>query len=230
MKYSILFPYYDRLPQLLLTLVSFSVLYQDSNDYEVIIIIDKKSTELMKKDLQLNLLSFAKIKITCINSQAENAYNPATAYNEGAKAAQGEYFIFSSPECKHNVNILSALDKEFKNNKDVYVVCACLSLKEDNSFHMWYQHSVHRDFRYHFCTAISKENYFKISGFNEEYTQGYGYDDNSFRDKVINAGIPFSIRDDLLVLHQYHKKVRPKNYRKLLQRNKQIYEKEFNHA
>ena len=228
MKYSIILPYYDRLPQLLNTLASFSVLYKDRNDYEVIIVEDKKQTDLMRKDLQLNLWSFAKIKITCINSQAEKAYNPATAYNEGAKAAQGEYFILSSPECKHNVNILKALDKEF--TKDVYVVCACLSLKEDGNFHMWYQHSVHRDLRYHFCSAISKENYFKIDGFDERYTKGYGYDDNSFRDKVINAGIPFSIRDDLLVIHQHHKKVRPKNYKQLLQRNKQLYEKGVTHA
>jgi GT2 family glycosyltransferase len=69
--------------------------------------------------------------------------------------------------------------------------------------------------------------YKAIGGFNEEYTQGYGYEDNSFRDRIIKAGILVVLNDDLLVTHQWHAKVHPKDYRPLLNRNKAIYDKEF---
>lgn len=231
MKYSILLPYYDRIHQLKETFDSFVKFYSGKQGYEVIIIEDAKQTSEMSKQLDNLIVQYrSQIGIHLITCKVLNAYNPASAFNEGAKKARGDYLILSSPECKHQHDILSALDIEFQNNKDVYVVCSCVSLNPDSSFHMWYQHSQFRDVQYHFCSAISKSNFFLIGGFNEEYTTGYGYEDNSFRDKVKQLGLKFSVRDDLLVSHLWHKKVRPSNYCELLKRNKELYQSEFGGA
>ena len=227
-KYSILLPYYHRPDQFKRTLQSFVDLYSDRNDYELIIIEDQKQTE--KQSLELEELFYQykrQIFFIWIKSQAKNAYNPAQAYNEGAYIARGRYFVLTSPECMHTTDILSGLDEEFDKDPQAYVICACQSLKADGSKHMWYQHSEFRNVNYHFCSALLRESYFnRVGGFNEQYTQGYGYDDNSFLLRVQNASIKIVNRDDLLTHHLWHEKVRPATYKQLLKRNSDLFAKE----
>jgi len=228
MKYSIIMPYYDRIEQLRNTLESFVRLYSDRDDFQVVIVLDNKLTVGMERQYYSLTSEYNEhLQISTIWSSGQNVYNPATAFNEGADWASGEILILTSPECQHEINILAGLDIEFEKTKDVYVVCACKALTHTGKMKMWYQHSEHRNAQYHFCTALSAENYNKVGGFNEEYTSGYGYDDNSFRDRIKRAGIPFINRDDLLTIHQWHEKIRPENWRELLKRNKLLYESEF---
>jgi len=231
MKYSIIFPYYDRLPQLKRTFISFVDKYTHRSDWEVIIVEDSKQTEQQSQELEDFLLSVKEhIPFIWIKSQAKNAYNPSQAFNEGVQVSIGDIIILSNPECSHTTDILSGLDEEFEKDPDCYVVCSCLALKEKKGENKWYQHSKYRNECYHFCSAISQANFKSIQGFDERYTQGYGYDDNSFRDKVKRAGLHFVLRDDLLVLHQWHSKVRPINYKELLYRNRRLYESESRSA
>jgi len=227
-KYSILLPYYNRPDQFRKTLQSFVDLYSNRNDFELIIIEDQKQTEKQSLELEEILYEYKRhIFFIWIKSRARNAYNPAQAYNEGAYIARGKYFILTSPECMHVTHILSGFDDEFEKDPEAYVICACHSLKADGSYHMWYQHSEHRNVNYHFCSALLRESYFnRVGGFNEQYTQGYGYDDNSFLLRVQNAGIQIINRDDLLTHHLWHEKVRPATYKELLKRNKDLFEQE----
>jgi len=227
MKYSIVMPYLNRAPQLRETLLSFTKFYRERNDYEVVLIEDDKQTTEMTLSL-FELLDEFRSRITIVHkrSEAKNAHNPATAYNEGAFLSTGKYIILTSPECRHEVNLLSEFDKELELEPDGYIVCACKALKQNGKMHMWYQHSVERNLKYHFCTVINRRNYIKIGGFDERYTPGWGYDDNSFIFKVTQSGVPISVRDDLLVSHQWHEKTQPSNYRLLLKRNRNLFEKE----
>ena len=168
----------------------------------------------------------SKLKIDHIKCSGENCYSPSTAFNDGAKISTGRYLIITNPECKHEVDILGGLDLIIDENPNVYIVCGCASLNKDGSFDRWYQHSVHRNKKYHFCSCISRKNFNAVKGFNEDYSIGYGYDDDSFRDRVIYSGITVICCDNLLVSHLWHEKTRPNNYRSLLNRNKRLYEKE----
>lgn len=226
-KYSILMPYYDRHSQLDETLRSF-VQYQTRNDFEIVLIEDDKNVmDKLKHDALVKTLSHYSYSITHLRYPF-SLINPAPMFNMAAKVAQGQFLILTSPECKHETNILAGLDEEFEKNVRCYVICACQSLTREGGFHMWYQHSIHRNACYHFCSAISKLSYNNVGGFDESYRNGYCFDDDDLRDSIKRIGIPFIVRDDLLVSHQWHNKgYRPSNWRQLWDRNKRIYESKF---
>ena len=70
----------------------------------------------------------------------------------------------------------------------------------------WYQHSIYHNRGLHFCSSISKRKYQEISGFDEKYNQGIGWEDNDFINKIRLGNIEIIYRDDLLVFHQFHKR------------------------
>lgn len=223
MKYSFIIPYYNRYAQFKRTLLSFAELYYDRHDFELVVIEDNKQTSEMSAQLARLLDAYSNINphVNVICNAMEDCYNPATAYNLGASKAKGQYIILTSPECMHENNILAGLDAELAINPHVYIVCAC---RADHPKHNnWYQHSVYRNQQYHFCSILSKHNYNMIGGFDERYSMGYGYDDDSFRDRVYNKNIPVVVRDNLVVYHQPHNKERPKDYKYRHERNRQLY-------
>ncbi len=233
MKYSILMPYYNRPEQLHGTLCSFYWHYEKRKDYEVIIVEDCKNREdeKMNKELRAVIKTYTEevkpnIAITLIEGTWSQC-NPSVAYNEAAKKAQGEVLIITNPECRHEVDILAELDKVFKYDSDVYVVCGCKALKKNGSFLRWHQHSVLNNKRFHFCSALSLQNYLEVGGFDARFAGGYCFDDDAFRARIIQAGIEVRTRDDLLVEHQWHEKVKPPDWKKLWERNKRIYEENY---
>ena len=229
-KYSFLLPYYDRHIQFIETLESFLGLYKGRNDYEVVIVEDAKNVaDPIKHALFIHLINMFATEIPIRHVRYPLAViNPVGMFNMAAKLAQGEYFILSSPECRHETNVLAGLDEEFAKNPNAYVVCACQALKADGTFHMWYQHSIHRNAKYHFCSAISKDQFDVMGGFEEAYQYGYCFDDDDFRDRIIHSSTPVVVCDDLLVSHQWHSKAyRPSNWKLLWEKNKKIYEAKF---
>ena len=239
MKYSILMPYIRRAGQLHNTLISFEQHYvSQKNDFEVIIVEDEKNfLDQREHNSLVRILDYFRgwMNIKHLHISNRNQYNPAPLFNIAAQEASGEYFIITNPECFHQTNILKGLDEEFNKNPDVYVMCACESRKGCNHFiaafdelkgehHAWYQHSIHRNAQYHFCSALSKDNWNRIGGFDERFGDGIGYDDDDFRDTVKHAGITVVTRDDLLTIHiQHEKSDRPPGHRRLLRKNEELY-------
>ena len=220
-------PYFNRLRQLDKTLSSFVRFYSERTDFELIIVDDLKSSKQETIDLFNLIQIYSKFFPVCYVKYMFNTYNPAPKFNFGAVSAKGEFLVVTNPECLHYVDILYGFDKEFDKSMYAYVVCGCKALKEDGTFDRWYQHSELRNKEYHFCSCLSSENYRRIGGFNEDYKDGWGYDDDSFRIRLKHAGIPFVLRDDLLVHHQYHDKVRPPKRNKLLEYNQRIFQEEL---
>lgn len=217
-KYSILYPYYKRAGHLHNTLVSFLHHYSDRKDYEVIIAEDYKNTanehehaELLKIIEQFK----AQIRIAHIYIPVKT-WNPCIAFNSAAEKASGDFYLVTNPECFHYADILQGLDEEFTKDSSVYVVCGCRNRVGCNFFietfddlkgkdEAWYSHSTHRPGCLHFCNAVSKENWKKIDGFDEEYQHGIAYDDNDFINRVWIAKLEIVRRDDLLTIHIDHK-------------------------
>jgi len=227
MKYSILMPYYKRFLHLHNTLVSFKEFYKDRKDYEIIIMEDIKNIRNEKEHKQLlSLIEKFGIDLNIVHLETDfdPCINPCLSFNYAAKQAKGKFLVITNPECFHTKNILNGFDEEFDKNENVYIICGCFavhftafveSFKEMETLSwdktkfkefMWYQHSQKNNRGLHFCTAISKELYFKIGGFDEQYQYGRSYDDDDFRNTIMANKIPFVLRDDLLVLHIEHHK------------------------
>lgn len=230
MKYSFLMPYHMRAEQLRHTLESFKRLYSGRNDFEVIIVEDTKSfmVDLERTALRKVVLYYKYFfPISIITNQADSC-NPARAYNLGGAIADGGFLILTNPECYHAVDVLAGLDQEFDIDMDSYVLCSCLHVnKAGDDVGWWYQHSLYRNVGLHFCSAISTHNYDGVGGFDEGYGEGVCFEDDDFRDRVIDYGLKFVYRDDLVVVHQKHGKSKPDNYLVLHHINKSYHKSKW---
>ena len=220
MKYSILLPYCKR-NSFRSSLISFVHHYAKiRNDFEVVVIEDitNKEDEEHHKTL-IDLMEEFKDRINFVYCLDEyRSYCPAKKYNLGFKNSSGQFIVLSSPEVFHEVNILSGFDEEFNINPNSYVVCACEAVIFDKPsidtfdeykngrFFRWYQHSKLINRLLHFCTALSRENYVRIGGFDERYSSGIAYEDDNFRQRILINGIPCVLRDDLLTIHIEHER------------------------
>ena len=88
----------------------------------------------------------------------------------------------------------------------------------------WVQHSEYRPARYHFCSALRKDLYLQVGGFDEQFSRGFCFDDDDFRESVIEAGITITQRDELLTWHQWHPHCDVPDKKALWDRNRAIYE------
>jgi hypothetical protein len=218
--------YYNRANQLYNTLGSFDYHYRDRHDYEVVIAVDVKTIndeqEYNSFKTVVNIFNI-NMNIKVVETNYENCWNPAPLLCDAVDNSSGEFLILTNPEVMHKSDIMNALDWEFTKDRDTYVVCACENVKIDkyyenvtdiNTFEyehiQWYQHSEHRNLMLHFCTAISRDQYDNIGGFDRRYMHGAGVEDVDFIFKIQEWGSPIVVRDDLVTLHQDHKLV--KNY------------------
>lgn len=218
LRYSFIIPYWKRYEAFRATLISYKHWYSDRDDIEIIVIEDGDNFKDEKEHQGLLALleEYDKLNIRYIFISEENQHNPVIARNRACfNFAEGSIFIHTSPEVFHKTNILEGLDGEYNEDSHKYVVCACENSSCDNlkvdkyeDFifkHMtWYQHSAYNNRRLHFCSAIPKELYMAIGGFDETYAKYCGYDDDDFRQKIITADIPIVLRDDLMVVHIDH--------------------------
>lgn len=237
MKYSIIMPYFDRLAQLERTLISFGHHYHSRADYEIIVIEDRKNADGLNEMLG----RFIHLPLRWFRMQAEgDTYTPSSLYNEGARIARGRYLVLTNPECLHLTDVLSGCDRILLNESDqVYIMCACRhgtrcvigpSGFESLTYRAgpWYQHSREKNKLLNFCSIIPAALYHDIGGFDEAFDSGYAYADDDFRDRVMAVARRVVVSDDLVVLHQEHRKfntyVNSAEYRSRIERNKQLYE------
>jgi len=224
-KYSILMPYHMRFQQLAATLSSFLRLYHRF-DYEVLIGEDYKNMINAKEHRGLcHIVEEYRLHLPSINviqTGSEECWNPCKAFNDLAREARGEYLIITNPECLHENNILIGLDKAFNYDSEQYVVCACRIPTGQ-----WYQHSIYRSAKVHFCSALAKRTYIRVGGFDEEYIKGVCFEDDDFRNTLILNNVLITERDDLVVMHQNHGKSKPANYGILHARNRSYFNQKW---
>lgn len=231
-KYSLIMPYLNRLSQFRRTLQSLVYHYAGREDFEVVVVEDSKNQDSVHT--LIDEFRGQGIVIRLVKTGREDGPNPAPLFNVGVAVCRGQFVVLTNPECLHMTNVLAVLDREFRADSNVYVVCACRHVKPESSFMspdafqwqdiMWYQHSSHRNLRYHFCSALPKDWYQRVGGFDERYADGISYDDDDFRDRVERSGIRVVVTDEALVFHQEHGKYRPSGWKGLLARNEGIYE------
>lgn len=74
----------------------------------------------------------------------------------------------------------------------------------NNNYGSWYTHSIHRPSGLNFFTAISRNRFYNLSGFDERFRGGTGFDDDEFRDRLIESNVKFKYNDEVLGIHVNH--------------------------
>ena len=233
-KYSFLMPYLDRIPQFRTTLESFQFHKYDPDAFEIVVVEDAKTFRNREQHANFKkLIGSFPFQFQTLVAGGDDCWNPGPAFNAAAQHAEGEYLILTNPECAHKTNVLEGLDRHFDQHPDSYAVCACLSVLADHmsmtqlqtAVGKWYQHSKERNALVHFCSALKKDLYISIGGFDENYRHGVCFEDDDFRNRVIQAKIPFAVYDDLVTVHLDHYKTKPPEYLRRHRINKAYFEK-----
>ncbi len=193
---SLILPYWDRQEAADKALRLLDKTYAGFN-FEIVIVDDGNQIPFVAPETSLN------IKIITLPVKHEPK-SPTTAWNAGVAAATGDVVVLSCIEILHETPILEQMVEALDDLGPLgYVLAAawCPELSE------WHCHSSIKVPRnpagtgIAFCGAMRKELFLKAGGFDDEYREGAGYEDNDFINRMLQVGARFLIRDDLVVTH-----------------------------
>jgi len=212
---SIVMAYYNRKVQLYNTLKSIE---KTTHSAFEVILIDDCSTEDQRVEDLLPIFPFLKLyRVT----KEEKSYScSCMAFNRGIAMAQGDVIILQNPECQHEGDVLSYVDKNLTDLN--YLSFACFAPN-----YGWYNHPIQRPVYFHFCAALTKVNMNALGGFDERYAMGLAYDDNEFVERVVRLGLKKEIPTNPFVTHQVHSKeygFTKQEYKNKLERNRALFE------
>jgi GT2 family glycosyltransferase len=217
---SIVMAYHNRRIQLIKTLNSINKTNYDKSKLEIIIINDCSSDEHNINDLPI-VFNKLNIKLLNTNKISKDWVNSCVPYNMGFNYVKYDKIIIQNPECYHNDDILSYTYDNLTNKNYLSFGCYSLNNEESNSItfdHIkpldqkfglacssgWYNHTEYRPSYYHFCSAITKNNLDKLNGFDEDFKDGIGWDDNEFLYRIKLLDLSTEIINEPFVYHQAH--------------------------
>jgi hypothetical protein len=189
---SLILPYWDRQEA---ANKSFELLekHYKGLELEVIVVDDGNVIPFKKPSVELD------IKVIRLPTKTVPMC-PATVWNAGVAAAEGDIVVLSCIEILHDTPILEQLAQV--EGKE-YALAAAWCPEEQK----WHCHSsvtvptCPDGSGIAFCAAIRKEFFQQVGGFDENYRKGAGYEDRDFIWKLHEAGAKFIHRDDLVVTH-----------------------------
>lgn len=218
---SIVMTYYERLPQLILTLDSIQAFNPSS--LEVVIVDDGSVIEPIPE----NLAGRYSFDIRVVRRTGKKMPNPCVMFNLGFAVARGSKVIIQNAECLHATDVVSAVKKNLSDAN--YLSFGCYSLSKSRTLDLWlnpaaflgnpeiknrpvtfdgdegwYNHTQYRALAYHFAAAITAKNLKKLGGFDPRYADGAAWDDNEFVIRVKRLGLRIEIIDSEYVFHQWH--------------------------
>lgn len=227
MKLSIVMAYYNRYKQLLHTIESISKTLYDKNDFEIIIVndaSDPSDVKLLLEGLEQYNLLIHVLHIT--KEEKGERRNPSIPFNIGFRKAIGEIILIQNPESYHVDDIISytvnnltfddylvynTYNISLEASNEIFYMLSNKTfeqiemLPKDPGHPVWMHHHTLRPTYYHFCSAIYRQNLMMIGGFDEEYKNGYCYDDDDLLFRIRDC-LRLNIKSSsCLVVNQYHK-------------------------
>lgn len=133
---------------------------------------------------------------------------PCVPCNIGVSLARGDAVLLTGPEIIHRTPILQGMRAKLGElGPKGYVSAAVWG-------GWWYCHSrlmppdkavgrapSPKGAALHFCAMLHKDFFNEVGGFDEQYRNGAGFDDNDFLWSLDRAGAKFAICDDLIADH-----------------------------
>lgn len=198
---SVVLPYFERREATDAALQRMAELYADA-DMEVVIVDDgSRNPYFAPADMPW--------PVSVVHMpEKDRPLNPCLPINIGAYSCSGDVLAISNPEILHRTAVLPELVKSLETADYVAAACWC----PDTS--RWHAHSTREPLyadktpirmpagaQYHFLAVLSRELFKSVGGFDNDYRDGAGYDDNDFLLRLNRAGARFAVRDDLVVDH-----------------------------
>ncbi|MFA5049181.1 MAG: glycosyltransferase [Patescibacteria group bacterium] len=219
---SIVIPYYNRRQLLLNTLKSINR-YKSNYSIEVIIVDDGSSKEHQIYDID-KLFPDLPIKLFVLSCKDKKWRGPCIAYNIGFSKVSGDTILINSSECYHNGDILNYIFTNMEEKsyisfstymgspeltKKIEEGMDWFSTKEVGNAY-WGSHSSNYTL-IPYCAAINTEDMEILSGYDEQFEIGIGYDDYEFVDRVKNLGLELHLIDSLFAFingtNQYYTQI-----------------------
>lgn len=210
-------PYYNRYAEFCRGLSSLEYHYY-AHDIEIVVCDDGSDEPLepIASILDLNIVTIPGPK---------PPKNPCVPINKAVAHSSGEIICLTNPEIVHEQPVIDLL-QEYLNGPDDYVIAAC----QNEATGRWlvrsgieYEHPVPPGAGFHFFAMMHRELWDRAGGFDEEYRDGQGFDDNDWLWRLHMAGAKFHIVDDAVVQHPPTRTEWPRGglarNRELLQRN-----------
>lgn len=199
---SIILPYWQRSLALQLSLYFYRETYQQSGlDLEFVIVDDGSPTEPASQIVVEHIAQYPWPIILVELPRKHVPLNPCVPINRAVQASTKKLVFLTSPECVHKTPILDKAGQELaasNNYKDV-VVCA---VRDDNE-NRWLAHSQHYPMHYHYANLMTRQFFDEVGGFDEQYRDGYCFDDPDFVETLDNYGAHWIERDDLIAYHEH---------------------------
>jgi hypothetical protein len=159
--------------------------------------------------------------------------NPCLPINIGVASTSGEHIAISNPEILHRFAVLPRMVQALATADYIAAACWCPDTRR------WHAHSSRDPLyadntsirmpagaQYHFLAVLARSSWQACGGFDPEYRDGAGYDDNDFLMRLDRAGARFVVRDDLVVDHSRNG-ARAEWTREMYARNRAIFESKW---
>lgn len=131
----------------------------------------------------------------------DTGFNCSKALNLGVWNAKYDNIIITSPEVKPTTDVLGQLETKLGEN----VVCQVFDENEDGGLTTLVCSTFRADSpAMYFLAMFNKKDIEAINGWDEDFMEGYAYEDNDFGERWKRAGLPFSLCDEIKAVHQYH--------------------------
>ncbi len=222
---SIVMPYYNRRKLLLSTLRSIDH-FVGEHPIETIIVDDNSDEDQTINDVGS---MFPNLNINLIVLKRDNPKwrGAQVAYNTGFNAAKGDAILLNCPECLHAGDIVDYVYRHleeksylsfstFDGNEQQNAVLEHVDWNDPWLVYStvfpclfdplyWLSRLINHTF-IPYCAAINKEDMELLSGYDERFSKGIGYDDYDFVSRVRNLGLDMSLVDSPFCIHQWHPK------------------------
>lgn len=184
----------DRLKQFTVTKRLYDKMPQEKE-----FIIPTRSYDDVVKYLKLKKLMK---NVRLVPYELETGFNPAKALNLGLAASKYDQIIITSPEVMPKTDVLAQLEGLIGQN----VICQVWDEDENNKVVASLVHQGFRDENpaMYFLAMFNKKDLQSINGWDEDFLQGYAYEDNDFGARWNRAGLPFIVSEEIQGVHQYH--------------------------
>lgn len=177
-------PYWNRPKELRRSLAAYAKVYPDL-DLEFSICDDGSIPQLVEP----------RAKITPL-PQKMIALNPCVPINVAVRASKHDVIVLTNPEIEHREPVLQQMLEALRGPDD-YVMAACrdpqlgIIAGEGTPYKEGGRGPIPAGSDLHFCVMFHRELFERARGFDEEYRNGLGWDDNDWLFRLQAVGANF---------------------------------------